>query len=235
MFSLSIELCSSKLDEAKKFLAKSIPQVKSSHRCEALARGLGFRTYASLRAALTSQSATKVVVSSKSFCSYLSDHAFDVKGASIYRAFARVALNSVLKQNPKLTADGMGIYARSSWGYESEMDFESRFALSRSVMLDEKADERFLLACAVLQGIPKTRTIREAFGFRRLKHIVENMVAKYPDNDPLGPQYLPAGFVLAAAIHEGFDWKLVRGLDGIVGPEVRFNMRKMPLGELELA
>ena len=54
MFVLRIPVTRSHLDALKGGLTKVLPDVKSSHRVEALGRGLGFRTYAALRAAAIS-------------------------------------------------------------------------------------------------------------------------------------------------------------------------------------
>ena len=50
MFVLRISVAPSAIERIKVQLTQSLPDVKSSHRVEALGRGLGFRTYAALRA-----------------------------------------------------------------------------------------------------------------------------------------------------------------------------------------
>ena len=51
MFTLKILIAfAEQVDSMKADLAKYLPHIKSSHRVEALARALGFKTYAALRA-----------------------------------------------------------------------------------------------------------------------------------------------------------------------------------------
>lgn len=234
MLVISTSLSIPDLQSIKASVREFAPSIKSSHRCEALARGLGFGTYSSLLAAARSQSSVPVTVNVLAYRGYLSEHGFEAPDASICRAIGRVALEKVLTEFPDLTADGMGVYARGSWGFETLADYQARQMESRKQMSDDKADERFLLACAFVQRIPKTTTIRHGVGFRRLKHIAENMTLTLPGGEYLGPQYLPAGFLLAAAIHAGFKWKMCRGLDGVTGPEVRFNMLKSAVNDLDV-
>lgn len=51
MFTLTILANTANLAAIKGELLILLPDVKSSHRCEALGRGLGFQSYASARAA----------------------------------------------------------------------------------------------------------------------------------------------------------------------------------------
>lgn len=232
MFELSIRISNQHLNSIKTYLRAQDPDIKSSHRCEALARGLGFQTYASMLAGLRGGRTVAVTARSDAFSAYLRERDFNTSGAHFLRAVANVALSSVLEQHSELTSDGMGVYARHSWGHEPLETFEARRAKSRADMRGEQAAERFLLALAFVQRIPKTKSIRSGSGYRRMKHIAEKMPATFPDGEKLGPQYLPAGFLLAAAIHDGFNWKKSRGLDDNIGPEVRFNMLKSAVTDL---
>lgn len=232
MVELTITVSNQHLNYIKAYLRTQAPHVKSSHRCEALARGLGFQTYAALLAGLRDGQSISLTVRCDAFSAYLRARDFNTSSTPFLRATAIVALKSILQKHPELSSDGMGVYARHSWGHEALEAFEARRAESRADMLCEQAAERFLLALAFVQRIPKTKTIRSGAGYRRLKHIAENMPASFPDGEKLGPQYLPAGFLLAAAIHDGFNWKKSRGLDDNIGPEVRFNMPKSAVMDL---
>lgn len=233
MVELQFLLSKTGLDAIKTEIRTEGKSVKSSHRCEAIARGFGRSTYATLLAELNEFCQAEVSLDEGAFKGYLDEHGFNMEASPLYRASARAALSNVLSEYPELTADGMGVYARHSWGYESTPDFELRQKKSRAKMQTAKAAECFLLALAFVQRIPATKTIRHGVGYRRLKHIAENMAATYPNGAAYGPQYLPAGFVLAAAIHSGFKWKKIRGLDGNIGPEVRFNVSSTEVDDLD--
>ena len=75
--------------DIKSRLAELIPDVWSSDRLEALARGLGFRTYASLRA--TTDAAGQITPPGKpdttGFLRYLADLGYDVRSGSYSWAF----------------------------------------------------------------------------------------------------------------------------------------------------
>ena len=103
MFVLRIPVTPSGVDALKAHLTKIIPEVKSSHRVEALGRGLGFKTYAALRAAAQSIESSTAVVSGASFAAYLAGHGFEVDPAHLYRAAAQVAINGVLERMPRLS------------------------------------------------------------------------------------------------------------------------------------
>jgi hypothetical protein len=76
MFVLRIGITPQSVNQLKSGLAKSLPDVKSSHRAEALGRGLGFRTYASLLAESRSFEPYFAEVSGARFRDYLAEHDF---------------------------------------------------------------------------------------------------------------------------------------------------------------
>jgi len=65
----------SKIDILKKELGILLPDVKSSHRVEAMARGLGWNTNAALRAELAEGPSIRMVDEAR-FDSYLAEHGF---------------------------------------------------------------------------------------------------------------------------------------------------------------
>jgi hypothetical protein len=67
MFVLRIPVTPAHVDALKTDLIKALPEVKSSHRVEALGRGLGFKTYAALRAVAQSTVPSMATVSGASF------------------------------------------------------------------------------------------------------------------------------------------------------------------------
>ncbi|MBY3432905.1 hypothetical protein HFN89_01775 [Rhizobium laguerreae] len=68
-----------RIDALKTRLSELIPHVQASHRVEALARGLQFRTWASLIAwRKTANIDERRSVDADAFAEYLADHGFDV-------------------------------------------------------------------------------------------------------------------------------------------------------------
>jgi hypothetical protein len=74
------------IDLLKKQLARSLPQVKSSHRVEAMARGLGWGTNAALRVSLKKDLPVKRVVNDQAFVAYLQRHGYGCYADSLAQA-----------------------------------------------------------------------------------------------------------------------------------------------------
>jgi hypothetical protein len=100
MFVLRIPVTLLAVELIKSGPTKSLPEVKSSHRVEALGRGLGFRTYAALLAASESPVPPIAVVSGAVFLGYLKGHGLEADPAHLYRAAAHVAIRGVLDRCP---------------------------------------------------------------------------------------------------------------------------------------
>ncbi|ULJ75892.1 hypothetical protein [Rhizobium gallicum] len=77
MFTLNIPANTANLAAIKAELLTSLPKVKSSHRCEALGRGLGFESYASAREA-SKRSSALVTANGAAFRDYLGSRGFPV-------------------------------------------------------------------------------------------------------------------------------------------------------------
>ncbi len=85
----------SDIERIKQELAALLPAVKSSHRVEAIARGLGWNTNAALRAELAGAEIERTV-DDRAFIDYLKDHGFaeawfgslsvSVRGSHLFRS-----------------------------------------------------------------------------------------------------------------------------------------------------
>lgn len=76
MESEHISISFDKVERIKRELRTLLPDVKSSHRAEGMARGLGFNTNAALRAEL-GKGLTHCSVHPARFSDYLSQHGFE--------------------------------------------------------------------------------------------------------------------------------------------------------------
>jgi hypothetical protein len=88
VFALNIPVTFAGIEAIKADLTRALPEVKSSHRCEAIARGLGFRTYAALLAASRLPVPVFATAQGAAFSAYLADHRFDTRSLPFYRAVA---------------------------------------------------------------------------------------------------------------------------------------------------
>jgi hypothetical protein len=235
MFVLRIPITPAHVDALKAGLTKALPEVKSSHRVEALGRGLGFKTYAALRTAAQS-SEPLVTVSAASFSGYLAEHSFKVAPAHLYRAGAQVAINDVLDRMPRLSIHGIGFgrpQRNQDNTWETPQQSYAKFVERRQECQGLHAAEEFLLALALLARVQPTKTITSGSGSYRLKHIAENYACTYPEGGKLGPQYVPNGMLVAAAVHMGFRYKTYFDDLGYDLPNVNFNMSKRSIDDLD--
>lgn len=72
---MDISVTTDTITSIKRELLQLLPGVKSSHRVEAMARGLGWKSNAALRADLMKRGKV-VTVNDMAFIKYLSDHGF---------------------------------------------------------------------------------------------------------------------------------------------------------------
>lgn len=235
MFTLTIAVNTANLDIIKLALARALPDVKSSHRCEAIARGLGFRTYASLLEAVRSGRGPVATADGTAFREYLASHDFNVGSPPFYRAVGYAALKSVAEAYPRLTDHGIGVGPpRNRGGYwQTAAEWRSMFAEGRADLTSEASVEPFLLSLAFVQRVERTRTLRPATNSYWLKHIAENYACTYPDGEELGPQYVANGLLIAAAVHAGFQLKTSMDDYGYESMNAGFNMSKASLYDLD--
>jgi hypothetical protein len=236
MFTLNLCFTFDRLEAIKDELTRVLPEVKSSHRCEALGRGLGFKTYAS---ALTATKSGRVGVSTlcgNRFTNYLTDHGFGASAKSLYEAAAKIALRDIAERTPKLTVWGIGIQRpapKQGGGWEDARDLNAKFVKARRELIDDSSVEPFLASLAFLARVTPTKTIRSGTGSYWLKHIAENYACTYPDGEELGPTYVPNGVFIAAALHGGFRMKTYVDDHGYDEPNVSFNMSRPGLEDLD--
>jgi hypothetical protein len=221
MFSLAIHLSPAAIDEIKTDLREALPHVKSSHRCEALARGLGFRTYA---AALT-QASGLAKANGVAFSDYLAEHGFQIDPPPLYEAVGRCAVRRVLEKIPDLSVNGMGVVRErtSDRTWESPSETRARHELSRARLVDDGVEE-FLRSLALLERIQPTKNVRSNTDSYELKHIAEKYRCTYPEGQELGPDYVSNGALIAAAVHAGFSYRTYSYGSGRLLPNVSFNM-----------
>ncbi len=196
MFTLEITVTPDRLDAIKGDLTRTLPYIKSSHRCEAIARGLGFRTYASARTLARSKAPDSVPVHGRAFIDYLAEHGFVVSAEPFYHAAAKVALRDIAKMHPRLTMWGIGIgqpERKADGKWENWQDRKAKFIEAREELMSDGAVGSFLTSLAFATKVKRTMTIREGTSSYWLKHIAENFVCTYPHGNKLGPQYVSNG------------------------------------------
>lgn len=236
MFVLRISATLPAIERIKATLTTSLPHVKSSHRVEALGRGLGFRTYAALRAAAEASAPMTVTVTGAPFSAYLKDRGFEADPAHFYRATAQVAIQELLDSAPRLNIRGIGFgrpQRNADGSRQTPQQHYAEFLECRGECLGTYATEAFLRSLALLARVKTTKTIRSGTGSYRLKHIAENHVCTYPEGGKLGPAYVPNGMLIAAALHLGFKHKTFVDDLGYDTLNASFNMSKAVIEDLD--
>ena len=230
MFCLRIPLNLAAIGTIKAELLHSLPEVKSSHRIEAVARGLGFQSNAAMRAVVQQHNNVQVDVLWEPFVTYLTQHGFDANAPHLYRACARVAVEDVLRKFPQLTISGLesGRLQRKADGTRETVEQQrERINNSREELLERGSMDDFLLCLAMLAHVKPRKTINTSHGSYGLKHMAEKFHGTYPDGSALGPGYVTNGAFIAAAVCAGFS---VRPIPET--PNALFNMSKRDIAEV---
>ncbi len=237
MFVLRISVTPLVVEKIKAELTKSLPDVKSSIVWRHWGRGLGFHTYAALRSALHSATPVTVAVTARIFSAYLNERGFEVEGAHLYRAAAQAAIQTILDTVPRLNTMASASGARSAMptvrGRHPSSSTRNFWSVGGNA-LGQNAAEAFLRSLALLARVEPTKTIRSGTGSYRLKHIAENYVCTYPEGGKLGPDYVPNGMLIAAALHMGFKYRTHVDDLGYDTQNASFNMSKVVIDDLDV-
>lgn len=238
MFGLEMPVTTATVSAIKLELTKTLSEVKSMHRCEAIARGLGYRTYSSLLDDSNSTPTALATIDGGAFGAYLQHHGFDVSSLPFYRTTARVAIREAMNKTPKLTAFGIGIgepRRKPDGTWENSKDLQAKYDREREDLLTDDAVHAFLTSLAFLSRVKRTSTVRPKTNSYWIKHIAENYACTFPEGDKLGPFYVPNGALIAAAIHAGFIVKTHVDPDsGRDSLNATFNMSTTSLTELDV-
>lgn len=236
MVELNITLNSACVERLKAGLRQTAPRIKSSHRMEALARGLGFPTNASLRSRLDDTS-THRRVNTEAFCAYLADRGIVATPSMLLRAAAHAVVLEIMERDDRLHLWGWGCgrpERRDDGRWETAEEHYDRFLGYREELRQVAVADQVLRSIALLSRVPATKTIRPDTDSYRLKHIAENLECRFPDGEKLGPAYVANGPLIVAAAHLGFRYRTGRDRDGWEWPNVTFNMSQAHLLELDI-
>lgn len=240
MFSFKLLLAfPEQIDWMKADLIKYYPNIKSSHRVEALARALGFKTYAALRAAdflnVMYGESVLVDVNWSAFNAYLKEKGFHATAKPLFLAVGRASIRLTLESKDwdykLLTHEGFYIDTSHEKEGTPQARIQARmerFKRAREDMLLDSSVEEFLRAYSVVSRIPYTRTVTTKRGAGSLKHIAEEVSFTYPDGEVSPPSYVATGSLIFAALSAGFYFKPVDG-----SQSVDFNMLQSAIEDLE--
>jgi hypothetical protein len=178
------------IEHMKDALRASLPDVKSSHRVEALARGLGWATNASMRAALA-EAPAETTPDEDAFLEYLRQHSFEAPSGSLVRAFAEAGVRRAMDLEPELSGFG---YRVSRDRGETAEQAEARFLENRAEMLGKQSVDEFIRASEFLSKFGRRKSLNRKRTSYGLKHDAERAAGDYVSN----------GMLIAAALAMGF-------------------------------
>lgn len=194
------------VERMKDVLRAALPSIKSSHRTEALARGLGWTTNASMRSALAA-GPVEAEPDENAFRSYLQVHSFDAPDGSLMGSFARAGIRKAMDLEPALSRFGYRIARDRGESFE---EAEARFLTTRSDMLSEQGVEEFIRAANYLSRFGRRKSMNRNRGSYGLKHDAERMTGDYVAN----------GMLIAAALAMGFSAERTQ----LGSPNAHFNI-----------
>jgi hypothetical protein len=169
------------VEHMKADLRAALPDVKSSHRVEALARGLGFSTNAAMRAALAS-GPVEADAEEDAFLQYLREHSFDAPRGCMTRILAKSGIRRAMDLEPSLTHFGYGV----CWDRDqTPEERRAKFTETRAEMLGDYAADEFARAVAYLSQFGRRKTINLKSGSYGLKHGAERFAGGYVANGML--------------------------------------------------
>lgn len=209
MFSLPFTINPTAIASIKSDLTKLLPKVKSSHRVEALARSLGYTTYASLRVASQNPVAFPGEVRWDQYDSYLREHGFPPSAAPLFIAVAKESIRQLLEKEPYLTMDGI---SKKPWLVRNDKketwdEYKERFSSSKEEFFENGSIEQVLRSLAFIPVYQETEAATRQQNSYGLKHKAEKHPSTYPDGSKLGPGYVAQGAFVVAALLLGFSYR----------------------------
>jgi hypothetical protein len=181
-------------------LRLSMPDVESSHRIEAIARGLGWSTNAAMRVALA-HGPVERDVDPGAFTSYLAGRGIPGDSRPLTQAVLRVQVRAVRDANPRLTHFGFGLYEQHRLSVDA---WRLEMSKSRDEMLSDQGVSEFERACEYLSLLDRIKTPNRKHNSYNLKHSAERYHRRHKYADDSVRAYVSNGMLLVAAYHLGF-------------------------------
>ena len=196
---MKITVTADLIDDMKSDLRMALPGAGSCHRTEALARGLGWKTYAAMKASLRAGPAERGI-EPDTFAAYLSAHGAAATGEHLVQAVLRAQIRAVLAAQAQLTHAGFGIPRDSRL---SVAEWRAKFDRERASMLGDEAVSEFRRACSYLALLTTTKAPNRSHTSYGIKHAAERHHRRQASGDRMANVYVSNGMLLAAAFHQG--------------------------------
>ncbi len=209
-------------------LRTALPHLSSTLRVEALARGLGFNTYAAMRAAL-SRSARLVGPEDDKLLAYVQSKGGVADPRALRRTLARHMIRRIMEVETHVTTAGYGI----AWShYPTGAEQRKAFDQQRAELLGDSAADQFELALKYLSRMERRQSINRDYTTYNLKHQAERLSRDRGLFVHLG-NYVSNGVFIVAALAAGFEVRRVAwdSLSGYANITTR-SIKAMKTGQL---
>lgn len=218
------------LNLLKKAAKAELGRIKPTRRIEAVARMLGYGTFAALRSDLHNEPIRSVDGRALvGFFNLPEERCTPIVGHYIMARFATLIVSDL---EPLIHRYGYGRYSLKAetiaWA-ERKAFVDSEFETNRAALHENGAAEEFLRAYAFVSKIEKIKGFNRKRGSYGLKHDAEKRSYRFPDGVELAePGYVANGMFMIAASYAGF----TIFPDPTGGPNARFNISERSRKEL---
>jgi hypothetical protein len=182
-----------------------LPLVDANVAMEAVARGLGYQTYAILATGLSAD--TRRPVDGVAAAELLSEHGIPASPSLFHHALATFAVREVLDVRYNLNQVGIELPRRQDerfrFGLREQMD-ERQHALSRAEMRSPQEAPGQIRALAFASVMTGSSSYAGSDRLNDYKHAAEVVSFALSDGTILGPAYVPAGIMAAGLLYAGF-------------------------------
>jgi hypothetical protein len=200
---MRISIGLSTIDSLKAEMLQALPHIKSSHRVEAMARGLGWSTNAAMRADLAHGTALRTV-RSDAFATYLAERHLTAWPRCFVDTVLKALIRAVMDAHPELTHHGFGVYEEQRI---SSQERQTRYETSRAEMLSARALGEFERGWDFLESLERTKAPTRVFTSYNLKHTAERWHRHRGIEGRWERAYVSNGMLLAAAVALGLQVK----------------------------
>jgi len=197
---MKVRLKATDLPIYKRYLRDALPHVNASHRIEAMARGLGFKSYAAFIDKLNNGVVEETAVETK-FQEYMASKAFTVTPRTLSRALARAMMEPHINSDTRITTHGYRL--PDNYGF-SGPKYVNEYNRSRAEFYEDWFCDQFELALLFIQHAYRRKTLNRDFSTYKWKHTAENISRKHGIRKDLG-DYVCNGVLIIAALYDGLD------------------------------
>ncbi len=196
---MKITVTLASIEYIKADLRAALPTAGSCHRVEALARGLGWNTYAAMLATV-SRNQVECEVKPGAFVAYMTAKGVQAAEDLLFKTACRIQVRTVMAAQEQLTRFGFGVYE----GHRLPVpEWRIRLAEERASMLSDEGIAEFIRARDYLALLATIKTVNRKHTSYGLKHAAERHHRRGAYANQTAKAYVSNGMLIAAAYQLG--------------------------------